>query len=1151
MRKTLLLFFLLIALGASAQNIKFRHITTDDGLSNSWVLSILRDNQGYLWIGTMEGLNLYDGYSIKVFKNDGINGLHNNSILCLLEDNNGGIWMGTYHGFYKFDRDTETFTAFHTDENDPKSISSDRVFSIAEESDSTLWIATENGLNRFNINSLAFESYVHDENNPNSLIKNNIKKLKTDSKGNLWIGSEIGISLLKKGSAKFENYSHDPNNSNSIIGNTIKDFAEDKDGNIWIGTTDGLCKYDPVTDTFSSLLADPSRPSQALNNNNIISLASDQDNLYIGTSSGYHYMDLKTGTFHYFSTSITNEHSLLSPSIHTLFYDQINQMVWLGTYNGGINYYSKIDKSITHHKASPTGLNNGKIHSILETEAGKILLGTDGGGINTFDPKTETFKYYSSANKPGLLKENAVMILFEDKQNRIWIHTYMQGINVISPDWNTSILYSHDPSNPNSLPSNEVVQIQEDNKNIISVLSGEKIVVFDPKKNHFIGFEEAYGIKLPENIHFFHINKNNKAWVIYAVEEGRSYNFLSADLNSKEVTVYDEQIKPYLAQMGQIIDVVKEGKDGDVWVSTYESGLCYINKEKGINISYFTDNGLPSNNIMAMEEDDEGNLWVSTDNGLVKFIDGINSPTEPNFRTYSVDDGIQSKEFKKRVSHRGRNGKLYFGGNNGFNILDPSKIQDNLFLPPIVFTDLKIFNTPVGLNQENSPLTKSISRTKEITFTHDQSVFTLEFAALNLDLPEKNQYAYKLDGLEKDWNYVGNQRSATYTNLDPGEYEFIVKASNNDAIWNELPAILKITILPPWWETWWFRTIAAILFLGSGILFFIVRTKHLKQRQVELEKQVSVRTQELKGANDNLQKQQEEIKAQNEELHQMAEELQVQRDYLEDTNIIVGKKNEALADMNKALTDSITYARRIQEAILPSAEEMKEDLKDFFLIFKPKDIVSGDFYWYSKQGDSVFLAVVDCTGHGVPGAYMSMLGNSFLNRIVNEMKETEPSRILACMDQFVVDALKQKEGQNRDGMDLGVCRIEKLSNGNTKVTYAGAKTPLLYCKKEAESICREQGDRSSIGGIKISGKSFSDLEIELEPGDCFYLTTDGFIDQNDPNRRRFGTKRFMNAIFNQFGKPMELQQISLETLLQAHQEEEQQRDDITVIGVQI
>lgn len=635
-----------------------------------------------------------------------------------------------------------------------------------------------------------------------------------------------------------------------------------------------------------------------------------------------------------------------------------------------------------------------------------------------------------------------------------------------------------------------------------------------------------------------------------------------------------------LSIIGDLINQVYEDSKKNIWVAT-DKGLSKITKESKKISSYTTKDGLPSDIIESIIEDNNGLLWIGTSKGLSSL-----DPTEMVFKSYTVSDGLQGSKFIRHSAFKLKSGELLFGGSNGFNIFHPDSVKDNPYKPKAYITDLKLFNKSIAIGDNDSILKAPVLLTKEITLKHHQNIVSFEFVALNYTHPGKNQYAFMMDGLEKEWNYVGNQQNATYTNLDPGKYTFRLKASNNDGVWNETGTALSVIITPPYWQTWWFRVLIGLSLVGGAFTFYQVRMNAIKAQKEELEKQVKEKTADIQQANNNLIERQEEILQQQEELQaqseilqqtndelnekqeeilQQQEELEAQAETLQETNQNLRSTQEEIAIqrdhlkiVNEQVMSSIQYARTIQKAILPSSQKITEVFPDNFIIYRPKDVVSGDFYWFSQlrkedtnlNTDLTFLAVVDCTGHGVPGAFMSIIGSTILNEIVNQKQLTDPAQILEQLDLGVKQAVEKSEGVNTAGMDVCLCLFEKMDGEQTmKVRFSGAKRDLIYVQSGTKKVEKLLADRRSVGSD--SSVPFTNQELILESGSFLYLTSDGYVDQNNEEREKLGSRKLKQLLSQSTSLASLEQKILLESALDAHQKDSDQRDDITLIGIKL
>lgn len=846
------------------------HLTVEEGLSHNWVRSIIKDSKGFMWFGTFNGLNRYDGKNFKIYRVSGGHNLSDNFIESLAEDSYGNIWVGTFSGGLNlFDRDTEQFIDFLHDPAQPGSISGDKIYAIYPDKDKNLWVGTNGGLDLYDYKTKTFKHYTHHAHNPTSIGPGCVSTIFQDHEGKLWVGTDRGLNIMNISEGTFKRFDEGPNEQR-LTQRYVKSIYEDKYGNIWIGTWgEGLNLFSKETGTFEHFTSQQS----GLNNDAIIWLTGDNEgHIYIGTEGGgLNILDTQTRTFTYLQSNIEDDNGLKSNSIHTLYYDNDSGILWIGSYNGGISYFSKWDKPFVHHRAQKDGLSDNHITCVAEDKQGNLWIGTDGGGVNFINHKNGKFTYYKhdkkNANSP---LSNAVLSILCDSKNNIWIGTFNGGLDVLDRNTNKIKHFTYKPGDAASLAGEHVSALYEDKRGNIWVgtMTGG-LHVYNGERNSFTNYQHD-----PTNANSIIDN-----FIIGIYEDSKGGLLIQT---GKGLDVFDYRTKNFerfgtrFAINFDVPSAVLEDTQGNLWVGSQEVGLFKISRPENKLTLYTEKDGLPSNSISGLLEDNAGNLWISTFKGLCKFEDATNNVVaQPRFQVYSVEDGLQGTEFKPGAFCKRKNGYMVFGGQNGFNEFDPTAIKANPFVPPVKITGFKVFNKDVHYGK-SSILELPISQLKDLTLTHNESVFTLEFSALNFMHTKKNQYAYKLENFDKEWNYVGNQTSATYTNLDAGDYIFRVKASNNDGIWNETGATLQLTVLPPWWNARWFKIVLVVWVLGTAIVYYKIRTYQLKQKKKELEHQVQLRTSALQQANAIIEERHEEIQTQNESLIQKNLELEKQ-----------------------------------------------------------------------------------------------------------------------------------------------------------------------------------------------------------------------------------------------------------------------------------
>jgi signal transduction histidine kinase/streptogramin lyase len=585
---------------------------------------------------------------------------------------------------------------------------------------------------------------------------------------------------------------------------------------------------------------------------------------------GINRFDKTSKTFEYFMYDNTNDEGLNNNGIWC-FHKDGEGILWIGTSGGGINYYNpkKYKFKIFRYKGSnPNSLSYNNVTCFYEDNKSLIWVGTDGGGVNVYDPETGKFTIFKrEPSNPYSISGNAILCITEDKDLDIWIGTWDAGLNRFDRKTGRFIHYMPDKNNSSSISGRTIWNLAID-KNDTLWLGTFNVGtdLFDKNKGVIRRFRTD-----PDNPKAI-VGKRD--WVFFEDFEKNVWISTMAGLN-----FYDSKtnsFKKYIFNDNVIAAFCKD-KDGNLWVGTSTNGVYFCKPDGTILYTYDISNGLPSNIIQSIIEDNAGNIWISSNGGISRF-----DRKTKKFRNYSKEDGLQGDQFKQQSSLITRKGEIYFGGYNGFNSFYPDSLKDNDFIPPVYITDFQIFNKPVRFGYPGAQFQSYIGEAKEIRLNWNQSVFSFTFSAINYSYPEKNQYAYIMESFEKDWNYTdASRRYVTYTNLDPGEYTFRVKASNNDGIWNEKGVSLSIIILPPWWETLWFRLIMISTIIFVLVFVFISRVRHLKNQKILLEKLVSVKTAELQEKNDMLIKQTGKLNESNillEERRQHIEELNASKD---------------------------------------------------------------------------------------------------------------------------------------------------------------------------------------------------------------------------------------------------------------------------------
>jgi signal transduction histidine kinase/ligand-binding sensor domain-containing protein/CheY-like chemotaxis protein len=838
---------LLPSFTAYAQNTspKFKRLTPNEGLSQGHVTAIVKDHRGFMWFATDEGINKYDGYTFTIYKYDAERpeSLGDNLVRDVMVDHAGEVWVATTSGLDKLNRKGDAFVHYSPT---GKSI---YIECIYEDTHQRMWIGSNEGLFLFHPGNGTFDHYPHDEKDINSLSHNSINQIVEDNEGDLWIGTQDGLNRFNPHTKRFIRYHNDAHDSRSISSSWVITVCKDSKGRVWAGTLGGgVALFDRKENYFVNFKHDPNNPN-SIAHNDVLSLVEDNDGkLWIGTENGgISLFDYEKNNFVTLKHDGSNNFSLSNNSVHSLYKDDIGN-IWAGTWSGGVNFLPRYGDKFAHYKHvanTSNSLSNDIVTTITGDTDGNIWMGTDGGGLNLLDRKRKTFIHYkNNPNDPSSIKSNYIITTGNVSTDLLALGYHRFGFDLLNRKTGTITHLPEDAedSQGTSLANTSGTVVHKDLW--LGTYYGFGLFHYNRATKRFVRYQHNPSDKnsISEgSIFSVYEDREGNLWIGMGLNNG--LDFFDRKNNRFIHHRHDPEDKQSISK--DIVYSIIEDKRGNIWVGTGNGLNCYDKTTQRFT-SYTTKDGLANNVIYGILEDKRGKLWLSSNKGISRF-----DPVTKTCRNYDITDGLQDNTFKHQAWYQTPQGEMFFGGINGFNLFHPDSVRDNPFIPPVWITDLQILNRPVTIGKD-SPLPQHITESTEITLSYGQSVFTLAFAALNFTQPEKNQYAYKLEGFDNDWNYVKGRRTATYTNLDAGDYIFRVKASNNDGIWNEQGISLIIHILPPWWKTSWFGTLAGLTILGMGVGLYRLRIRAIELQNKKLEKLVDVRTKELQVANQEL-----------------------------------------------------------------------------------------------------------------------------------------------------------------------------------------------------------------------------------------------------------------------------------------------------------
>lgn len=836
---------------AGLDNIRFQRLALDQGLSQETVTAIFQDSQGYMWFGTQEGLNRYDGYQFSVYSHDDRvkHSLSNDWIMSIAESADNKLWIGTSNGGISiFDKNTSTFQHFKHHPSNPNSVSSNRIQIILVDSENTVWVGTENGLDKFNpeTNNFArinlqrittesisvltviegqngelwigsddhgiirynsktgeYSNLTTDTPSGSALSSNKVLSLLFEDQNKLWVGyNGSGADRIDISTEVVDRFIFDQNNPKSISNNIVRDIFSDKENNIWLATDYGLSRYESEPNKgFARFVHEVENP-YSLSGNKLTKIFQDRGGVFwVGSYSGLSKWNTATANFNHYRVTSDTSRSLTDNGVNAIYEDH-QQNIWIATY-AGLNRLNTRTQEVTHFKHSsenPDSISSDSLMALYVDNSGKLWIGTRNHGLDVYDPQTNKFKNFQPIEGDNTsLSALGITSISAAHKGKIWVTTFGGGINLLDPVKQTFTRFKHEPGNNTSIPSDRVIVANQLDNGIVWLGTWDQgLSIFNPTT------ESSIQIK----------------------HNAEDPNSLGSDV---------------------VISIYQDTQQ-NMWIGTSGGGLNLLTAENLAQNNYVFDRitrreGLPSNVVYGVLEDQEGMLWVSSNRGLTKY-----NPVNKTLINYDSSHGLQGNEFNGGAFFKSSDNQFFFGGTNGVTAFHPNQITPNNHVPPVVLTNF------LRLNESFSPITAMENR-DAIQISYQDYLIAFEFAGLDFASPSNNKYSYKLQGFDDDWIEAGDLRRATYTNLPAGDYTFKVKASNNDGVWNEQGTDLALTVLPAPWYSWW--AYLGYMLVGLLILTLIFRSYLNKvQKQAlyrsKLEQEVKSRTSELRQANELL-----------------------------------------------------------------------------------------------------------------------------------------------------------------------------------------------------------------------------------------------------------------------------------------------------------
>lgn len=1044
----------------------------------------------------------FDNYTVQ-------DGIVQSNVSGILQDKRGDIWLGTGSGISRFNG--KTFQNYSTDD----SLADNNVTSMLLDVKGNIWFGHANGGLTF-FDGKTFH-IIHNDALPK---ERNIFALYQDTKDHIWIcTAQFGaIEILNpdgdlSDKKNYKNYTSKEGLSEFCFG-----AFDDEKGNMWFLTDIGI-KILNTTSGKCEFFRSNGLPSQRITS----FLRAKDGSIWLGLADGnISVINPTSGPINYSAAdglpqAASNQMDgiRMNFTFVNAFMEDNKGNIWAAIWDRGVvRFNGKNAKRKFTSFNTQNGLSVNKVKSLGCDREGNILLGTLGNGLVVF--KGEKFISYTKTN--GLIN-NQIWAVLQDKKNRFWFGTN-EGISIYNPAETKEKQIINISEINGGITSNNVRSIVADNTGNIWIGTwGGKVAVYDLEKEKFTINQQVNDVTY-SHVSCLAKDKQGKIWIgtpegitVYDVSNHAIKTYRSVDgLSSNDVTCIfpdskgnvwigtkqrgitkfkDGKFTKYDKINGLsylAISCITENKHGEIWIGTEGGGVFLFHSNSFSNFK--TKDGLNSDFITLLNVDQNNNLWIGSNNGLNKFDFSTNV-----FSSYTKQDGFTGIETKNNATYTDANQNLWFGTVNGVYKYSPPQDVKNTLEPIVKITKIKI-------NLKEVP----VSDTLELSYKENS--LNIDYIGICLSNPDAVQYSVKLENYDDAWRLTTKQSFEIYSNLPPGNYIFKIIACNNSGVWTENPLTMYINITPPFWQRWWFYVLCVIS--GAAIIFGYIKIRERKlivEKQV-LEEKVEVRTAEIE------------------------------------------KQKKVIEEKNKDITASIRYAKRIQDAILPPDKFVRTYLPKTFVLFKPKDIVSGDFYWLSDKKDKILFAAVDCTGHGVPGAFMSIVGHNLLDQIVAEQGITKPSEILDALNKSVSDTLRQTYTDDyvKDGMDIALCAF----NRNTQTfEYSGAYNPLWLIRNG--ELIETKADKFPIGNLAFGEqKKYTNHVIPLVKGDTLYIFSDGFADQfGGPNGKKLKYAVFKNMLLSIQDLSMEDQGVYLGNSIEKWRGDLEQVDDILVIGTRL
>ncbi len=903
------IFLLNLSVSGQMSNVKFQSLNNEDGLSNNTVFAIIQDNDGFMWFGTAEGLNKFDGYNFTVFKPDlfDTTTISDSWITSLHQDSHEYIWVGTFGGgVNKYDKSTNQFLQFKHVPGQKSTICDNVVYSIAETPQGNIWIGTDKGISIINQDDHVIGHLKNDVKNNHSLSYNAINQIYVDLDKNIWVCTEKGLNLYKPNEKQFERFMKS-NATHSISSNNVWHIVQDPENKkiYWVATFNGINQLNYETKQFKHY-KDQTNKDQSNAQNRVQTILADKYNVWAGTrDNGLKLLNKKTGKQLSFIHKPHDSKTISTNRIESLYKDK-SGLIWIGGHGGGVN---KLLKSqfihLKHDLNNPKTINDNLVWSLIE-DGNTLWVGTDNGLAKVNLKTSIAERFFANPGSNNSLSSNKIYSLHQSSKNILWIGTSDGGLNKYNTATGQIKVYKHNPKNANSLPSNYVKDIAQDSSGMLWLATrGGGISKFNPDSETFTNFQHDPNdpTSLPSNrTNAIYVDFNGFIWV---GNSGGGASRLNPQTGKFTNYLFDIDNKKGIND--RFVLSICQSRKGYMWFGTYNGGMNKFDPGTGEFKHYSEKEGLTNNIVYGIIEDNQGILWISTNNGISRF-----DVDSESFVNYDVTDGLQGLEYNTGAAHKGKSGRIYFGGTNGLNHFMPSAIKRDSYSAPVVFTELKINNKTI-VPEKHSLLSKPICKTNRIDLDYKQRNIQISYSALDYVSSRQNYYSYKLKSYDAEWSPASRINFVKYTNLPPGEYTFMVRSISREKVASTEFTSLQINISPPFWKMIWFRLLVVFLIIGTIALTGFIRINRIKKQKQYLEKVVENRTKEIKETNKKLKENYDKVQVQQKNLSQQKKQLERQNQRIISQNLELEKHRNNLEELVYERTKELKTAKEKAE----------------------------------------------------------------------------------------------------------------------------------------------------------------------------------------------------------------------------------------------